>query len=90
MVRDYRNYQSGMVLTDLLVEPLRKNPPNKKQMIRIYNLLANDIDTVTPFSGQKITENKERCKNRLADVWQSDDEILMRPSRKEMLSQKYL
>jgi len=80
-----------MVLTDLLLEPLRKNPPNKKQMIRIYNLLANDIDTVTPFLVRKMTENKkERCKNRLADVRQSNDEFLMAPFSKRDVVSKYL
>jgi NAD(P)-dependent dehydrogenase (short-subunit alcohol dehydrogenase family) len=65
----------GMVLTDLLIEPLRKNPPNKKQMIRIYNILANDVDTVTPFLVRKMTENR---KNGAKIAWLTSGKVLMK------------
>ena len=65
----------GMVLTDLLLEPLRKDPSNKKQMIRIYNLLANDVDTVTPFLVKKMTENK---KNGAKIAWLTSGKVLIK------------
>jgi NAD(P)-dependent dehydrogenase (short-subunit alcohol dehydrogenase family) len=81
----------GMVLTDLLLEPLRKNPPNKKQMIRIYNLLANDVDTVTPFLVNKMTENK---KNGAKIAWLTSGKVMMKflmaPFSKRDVVTKYL
>ncbi len=65
----------GMVLTDLLLEPLRKDPANKKQMIRIYNLLANDVDTVTPFLVKKMAENK---KNGAKIAWLTSGKVMMK------------
>lgn len=81
----------GMVMTDMLLEPLRKNPPNKKQLIRIYNILADDIETVTPFLVKNMTENK---KNGAKIAWLTSGEVMLRfmkaPfSRKDVVS-KYL
>ena len=81
----------GMVLTDLLLEPLRKNPPYKKQMIRIYNLLANEVDTITPFLVKKMTENK---KNGAKIAWLTSGKVMMRflmaPFSKRDVVSKYL
>jgi NAD(P)-dependent dehydrogenase (short-subunit alcohol dehydrogenase family) len=81
----------GMVLTDLLLDPLRKNPPNKKQMIRIYNILANEVDTVTPFLVKKMTENK---KNGAKIAWLTTGgfmmKFLMSPFSKRDVVSKYL
>jgi len=81
----------GMVLTDLLLEPLRKNPQNKKQMIRIYNLLANDIDTVTPFLVRKMTENR---KNGAKIAWLTSTKVIMKflmaPFSKRDVVSKYM
>ncbi len=81
----------GMVLTDLLLDPLRKDPSDKKQMIRIYNLLANDVDTVTPFLVKKMTENK---KNGAKIAWLTTGKVMMKMlispfSRRDIVS-KYL
>lgn len=81
----------GMVLTDLLIEPLKKNPPNKMQMIRIYNILANDVDTITPFLVRKMTENK---KNGAKIAWLTSGKVLMlfmmAPFSKRDIVSKYL
>jgi NAD(P)-dependent dehydrogenase (short-subunit alcohol dehydrogenase family) len=81
----------GMVLTNLLLDPLKKNPANKKQMIRIYNILANDVDTVTPFLVKKMTENK---KNGAKIAWLTSGKItmkfLMSPFSKRDVVSKYL
>ncbi len=47
----------GMVLTDMLLDPLRNNPSNVKTLIRIYNILANEVETVTPFLVGKMIGN---------------------------------
>ncbi len=81
----------GMVLTDLLLEPLKKNPPNKKQMIRLYNLLANDVETVTPFLVKKMIEN---TKNGAKIAWLTPGKVmlkfLMSPFSKRDIVSKYL
>jgi len=48
----------GMVMTDMTLAPLRKDPTKNKKLIRIYNILANDPDTVTPFLVRKMIKNK--------------------------------
>ena len=81
----------GMVLTDLLLDPLRKDPANKKQMIRIYNLLANEVDTVTPFLVKKMMENK---KNGAKIAWLTSEKVMIRfltaPFSKRDVVTKYL
>jgi NAD(P)-dependent dehydrogenase (short-subunit alcohol dehydrogenase family) len=49
----------GMVLTDLTIGPLKRNPANSKQIIKIYNILANDPDTVAPFLVRKMILNRK-------------------------------
>ncbi len=65
----------GMVLTDMTLKPLRKDPDKNKQLIRIYNILANDPDTVTPFLVRKMTENK---KNGAKISWLSSWKVMKR------------
>lgn len=81
----------GMVLTDLLLDPLRKDPTNKKQMIRIYNILANDVDTVTPFLVKNMTENN---RNGAKIAWLTSGKVLikflMAPFSKRDVVSKYL
>ena len=47
----------GMVLTDMLLDPLRNNPANAKTLVRIYNILANEVETITPFLVRKMIGN---------------------------------
>jgi NAD(P)-dependent dehydrogenase (short-subunit alcohol dehydrogenase family) len=81
----------GMVLTDMLIEPLRKNPENKKQLIRIYNILANDLETVTPFLVKKMVSNK---KNGAKIAWLTSGKVTLRfllsPFSKRDVVSKYL
>lgn len=65
----------GMVLTDLTLEPLRKDRDSNKQLFRIYNILANDPVTVTPFLVRKMTENK---KNGAKISWLSSWKVMWR------------
>ncbi|HKK41465.1 MAG TPA: SDR family oxidoreductase [Bacteroidales bacterium] len=65
----------GMVLTDLTLKPLREDPENNRQLIRIYNILANDPETVTPFLVSKMIENN---KNGAKISWLNQVKIMKR------------
>ncbi len=65
----------GMILTDLTLEPLRKDPFKNKQLIRIYNILANDPRTVTPFLVRRMIENKH---NGTKISWLSSWKVMKR------------
>ena len=47
----------GMVLTDLTIGPLKRNPENSARVKKIYNILANEPDTVAPFLVRKMMGN---------------------------------
>jgi NAD(P)-dependent dehydrogenase (short-subunit alcohol dehydrogenase family) len=81
----------GMVLTDMLLEPLSKDHDKNKQLIRIYNILANDIETVTPFLVKKMIINKRNG----ADIswlsgWKIMKSFIFAPFSKRDVVSKYL
>ena len=81
----------GMVLTDLTLGPLRKDPANSGQIIRIYNILANEPDTVAPYLVRKMIANR---KNGAKISWLTTGKVIKRfmfaPfSRRDIVS-KYL
>jgi len=81
----------GMVLTDLILEPLRKDPLKNKQLIRIYNILANDSETVTPFLVRKMIENKDNgAKISWLSSWKVMKRFLYAPFSKRDIVTKYL
>ena len=81
----------GMVLTDLLLEPIRKDPEKYKQLIRIYNILAEDPETVTPFLVSKMTENKTNgAKISWLSRWKVTKRFLFAPLSKRDIVSKYL
>jgi NAD(P)-dependent dehydrogenase (short-subunit alcohol dehydrogenase family) len=47
----------GMVLTDLTLSQVRKDPAGNRKFIKILNLLANDPETVTPLLVKKMIDN---------------------------------
>jgi NAD(P)-dependent dehydrogenase (short-subunit alcohol dehydrogenase family) len=49
----------GMVVTGLLLESVKKAPAGPQQSIRIFNILADRVETVAPFLARKILENKK-------------------------------
>ncbi|MBE0667066.1 MAG: SDR family oxidoreductase, partial [Bacteroidales bacterium] len=65
----------GMVLTDLTIGPLRRDPANSAQVTRIYNILANEPDTVAPFLVRKMIENR---KNGAKISWLSTGKVICR------------
>ena len=52
----------GMVLTDLTLDPIRKDRANSGKIIRIYNILANDPDTVAPLLVRRMIANRKNGK----------------------------
>ena len=80
-----------MVLTDLTLGPIRKDPANSGPIIRIYNILANDPDTVAPLLVRRMIANK---KNGAKISWLTTGKVITRfmfaPfSRRDIIS-KYL
>lgn len=81
----------GMVLTDLTMTQVRKDPENNRQLIKIYNILANEADTVAPFLVRKMIDNR---KNGAKISWLTTGKVIRRflfaPfSRRDIVS-KYL
>lgn len=81
----------GMVMTDMTLTPLRKDPADNKQLIRIYNILANDPETVSPYLVREMIGNR---KNGAKISWLSTGKIIRRfifsPFSKRDIVSKYL
>ncbi len=81
----------GMVLTDLTLAPLRRDKEKNKQLVRVYNILANDPDTVTPFLVKKMTENKKNgAKISWLSSWKITKKFMLAPFSKRDIVSKYL
>ncbi len=81
----------GMVLTDLTMTQVRKDPEHSRQLIKIYNILANEADTVAPFLVRKMIANN---RNGAKISWLTTGKVIRRflfaPfSRRDIVS-KYL
>ncbi|NSW53363.1 MAG: SDR family oxidoreductase [Anaerolineae bacterium] len=49
----------GMVLTDLLVGDAKRDSANWEQNKRIFNILADTVETVTPYLARKVLDNQK-------------------------------
>lgn len=50
----------GIVMTDFLIENMKKMPPDEYEQVRIvYNLLADKVETVTPFLVEHVLANTQ-------------------------------
>ncbi len=78
----------GMVLTDLTMEQIRKDPGNSKKLIKIYNILANEADTVAPFLVRKMIGNRKHgAKINWLTNWKVVRRFLIAPfSRRDIVS----
>jgi len=47
----------GMVITDMILDPVRQDPLGSKRFIRILNILAEEVDPVAEFLVNRILEN---------------------------------
>ena len=81
----------GMVMTVMTLTPLRKDPAKNKQLIRIYNILANDPDTVTPFLVSEMIKNKKNgAKISWLSSWKVMERFISAPFTKRDLVGKYI
>lgn len=49
----------GMVLTDMLLDPIRRGDDNSKKLKRLYNLLAEEVETVVPVLTDRMISNEK-------------------------------
>lgn len=65
----------GMVLTDILLNSLKSNPDEAESNKRIFNILADKVDSVTPFLCKKMLAN---TKNNTHIVWLTKGKVMGR------------
>jgi NAD(P)-dependent dehydrogenase (short-subunit alcohol dehydrogenase family) len=53
----------GMVATDLLLGDFRKHPEGFERMKRVFNILADRVETVTPWLAQQVLANDRNDKH---------------------------
>jgi short-subunit dehydrogenase len=65
LIREYKNHNvhigsisPGMVVTDMLLEPLFSEPEKNREALKIFHILADEVDKVTPWLAQKILQNQ--------------------------------
>ena len=81
----------GMVLTDLILEPVRKDPVKNKDTIWIYNILASDTSTVTPFLVRKMISNRKNgVKISFFTTWKAIWRFIYAPVKRRDVVSKYL
>ncbi|MFZ5939580.1 MAG: SDR family NAD(P)-dependent oxidoreductase [Bacteroidota bacterium] len=65
----------GMVVTDLLTGPVREDTPLNRSALRIFNILADEVETVTPWLVKKIAAN---TKHGASISWLTGRKIMLR------------
>lgn len=73
----------GMVITDFMIDQLKSLSDEKREEIKvIYNMLADSVETVTPFLADGVLQNTE---NNAKVAWLTEEKIDERFS-----SEKYM
>jgi len=49
----------GMVVTDMILDPIREDPEGSRSARRIFNILAEEVETVSSYLADKILENEK-------------------------------
>ena len=65
----------GMVVTDFLLNSLKSNSIDADKNKKIFNILADNVDTVTRFLSKMILENK---KNNAHIAWLTKEKVIGR------------
>ena len=65
----------GMVITDLLLDPYRDDPQGLKKAQKIFNILCDKVETVTPWLADRVLAN-ETSGARIA--WLTTPKIIWR------------
>jgi short-subunit dehydrogenase len=78
----------GIVITDLVVEDLRRMSPEYfEQSKMIINMLADTVETVTPFLAEEILKNN---KNGASIQWMTEEKANERMNSEEYFSRDLL
>lgn len=77
----------GMVVTDLLMDPIPPNSPDRKRFEKILNILGDRTETVCPFLVKKMITN---TKNGKSISWLSESKIAWRFLKSVFLKRKIL
>jgi NAD(P)-dependent dehydrogenase (short-subunit alcohol dehydrogenase family) len=76
----------GMVATKLITDQYREHPEEWKKAERIFNILSDRVETVTPWMADKILSNK---KNGVRIKWLTGSKLMLRflesPFRKRVV-----
>jgi hypothetical protein len=64
-----------MVATKLITEQYEEHPEEWKRAERIFNILSDQVETVTPWLADKILSNK---KNGIRIQWLSRPKVILR------------
>jgi NAD(P)-dependent dehydrogenase (short-subunit alcohol dehydrogenase family) len=65
----------GIVVTDLLLKPYARQPAQLAKAQRIFNVLADHVETVTPYLAQRVLENR---KSGVLIAWLTTPKVLAR------------
>lgn len=77
----------GIVITDFLLQDMRKMPPEQLETIKaVYNCLADTVETVTPFLVENILKND---KHGTEIVWLTEEKAKERLNSEEYLNRDF-
>ena len=65
----------GMVVTDFLLNSLKSNPKEAEKNKKVFNILADDVETVTKFLSSRILNN---TKNNAHIAWLTKRKVIQR------------
>ena len=55
----------GMVVTDLLTERYKGRPEEWERAKKIFNIIADKVENVTPWLAKRMLANQNKCLNEL-------------------------
>jgi NAD(P)-dependent dehydrogenase (short-subunit alcohol dehydrogenase family) len=76
----------GMVITDLVTKPYEGRPEEWERAKRIFNIIADRVETVTPWLARRILDNtKNGARISWSSTWKVMGRFLAAPFRKRDL-----
>jgi NAD(P)-dependent dehydrogenase (short-subunit alcohol dehydrogenase family) len=78
----------GMVLTDLVMRPYQDRPEEWERVKRVFNIIADRVETVTPWLAEKaLTNDKNGATISWTSTWKIMGRFLLAPFRNRDLSE---
>ena len=65
----------GMVITDMILDPIRKEPEKNREALKIFHILADPPGRVCPWIANKLLSNKKHGKHF---AWLTNSKIMLR------------